>query len=72
MVVNMSAKAHFWYFLLSTAKSVTVWVKYLTVFEFYSFCFIFSFFNVDNYRTNIVYNNNSNKMLIVVNALNLM
>ena len=32
--------------------------------------FIYSFFNVDNYRSNTVYNKkNSNKMLIDVNTL---
>ena len=31
--------------------------------------FIYSFFNVDNYRTNTVYNKNGNKMLIDVNSL---
>ena len=31
--------------------------------------FIYSFFNVDNYRKNTVYNKNSSKMLIDVNTL---
>ena len=31
--------------------------------------FIYSFFNVDNYRKNTVYNKNSSKMLIDVNNL---
>ena len=36
----------------------------------YLFYFIYSFFNVDNYRTNTVYNKrNSNKMLIDVKTL---
>ena len=33
------------------------------------FYFIYSFFNVDNYRKNTVYNKNSSKMLIDVNTL---
>ena len=34
------------------------------------YLFIYSFFNVDNYRTNTVYNEkNSNKILIDVNTL---
>ena len=35
----------------------------------YLFYFIYSFFNVDNYRKNTVYNKNSSKMLIDVNTL---
>ena len=36
----------------------------------YFILFIYSFFNVNNYRTNTVYNKeNSNKMLIDVNTL---
>ena len=33
------------------------------------FLFIYSFFNVDNYRKNTVYNKNSSKMLIDDNTL---
>ena len=33
------------------------------------YLFIYSFFNVDNYRKNTVYNKNSSKMLIDVNTL---
>ena len=35
----------------------------------YLFYFIYSFFNVENYRKNTVYNKNSSKMLIDVNTL---
>ena len=33
------------------------------------YLFIYSFLNVDSYRKNTVYNENSNKMLIEVNTL---
>ena len=51
-----------------TYEEMTLWLhkksKYLFIY------FIYSFFNVDNYRTNTVYNKrNSNKMLIDVKTL---
>ena len=38
-------------------------------FILFIYLFIYSFFNVDNYRRNTVYNKNSSKMLIDVNTL---
>ena len=42
-------------------------VSLFCVYLFY--LFIYSFFNVDNYRKNTVYNKNSSKMLIDINTL---
>ena len=41
----------------------------ITVIFYLFFYFIYSFFNVDNYRKITVYNKNSSKMLIDVNIL---
>ena len=42
---------------------------YTIVITFIFYFFIHSFFNVDNYRTNTVYNKNNKKMLIDASTL---
>ena len=50
-------------------QSYLIWLGNIQIRLMSLYLFIYSFFNVDNYRTNTVYNKNSSKMLIDVNTL---